>query len=159
MSDEAQSGFQQGQPGIDPGVSRWIFLMMVGLAAGGFMAYRLMSRPIPPAPPEVAGDPLLAEGRAIFLGRCATCHGLEGRGDGPIAGNLAGPPVGNLTDAEWKHGDKPDQVLAVIETGVPGTRMEGWSRVLDPPQAKAVAAYVYYLAKRKVPEELRRPGS
>ncbi len=144
---------------IDPAVSRRIFLMMLGLMLGGFVAFRLLSQPPPPAPPEVAGDPLLSRGRTIFLGRCATCHGNEGRGDGPIAGNLAGPPVGNLTDDKWKHGDRSDQVLAVIARGVPDTRMEGWSRVLDPPDLKAVTAYVYYLAKRPVPEELRKPES
>ena len=144
---------------IDPAVSRLIFLMMLGLMAGGFVAFRLLGQPPPPAPPEVAGDPLLARGRTIFLGRCATCHGNEGRGDGPIAGNLAGPPVGNLTDDRWKHGDRPDQVVAVIAGGVPGTRMDGWSHVLDQPEQRAVAAYVYYLAKRPVPEELRKPAS
>jgi hypothetical protein len=35
--------------------------------------------------------------------------------------------------------------------------MEGWGRVLDPPELNAVAAYVYCLAKRPVPEELRKP--
>jgi len=65
--------------------------------------------------------------------------------------------VGNLTDDEWKHGDQVEQVLAVIGQGVPNTRMDGWSRVLDPPELKAVAAYVYYLARRTVPEDLRRP--
>jgi hypothetical protein len=33
--------------------------------------------------------------------------------------------------------------------------MTGWGNVLDPPDIRAVAAYVYYLAKRPVPEELR----
>lgn len=142
---------------IDPAVSRLIFLMMLGLMAGGFVAFRLLRMPPPPAPAEVAGDPLLSRGRAIFLGRCATCHGSEGRGDGPIAGNLTGPPVGDLTDDRWKHGDRPDQVVAVIARGVPDTRMEGWSRVLDPPDLEAVAAYVYFLAKHPVPDELRKP--
>ena len=144
---------------IDPTVSGLIFLMMLGLMAGGFVAFRLLRQPPPPAPPEVAGDLLLAQGRSIFLGRCATCHGNEGRGDGPIAGNLAGPPVGNLTDDQWKHGDRPDQVLDVIARGVPNTRMERWSHVLDPPEVRAVAAYIYYLAKRPVPDELRKPAS
>jgi mono/diheme cytochrome c family protein len=144
---------------IDPAVSRLIFLMMLGLIAGGFAAYRMLSQPPPPAPPEVARDPLLAQGRTIFLGRCATCHGNEGRGDGPIAGNLSGPPVGDLGDDHWKHGDRPEQVLAVIAKGVPNTRMDGWSHVLDPPELRAVAAYVYFLAKRPVPVELREPES
>jgi cytochrome c oxidase cbb3-type subunit III len=146
-------------PAIDPAVSRLVFLMMLGLMAGGFVAFRLLSQPPPPAPPQVAKDPLLAQGRTIFLGRCATCHGNEGRGDGPIAGNLSGPPVGDLTDDRWKHGDRPEQVVAVIARGVPNTRMDGWSRVLDPPEVRAVAAYVYYLAKRPVPDELRKPES
>jgi mono/diheme cytochrome c family protein len=140
---------------VDPTASRLVFLGMLGLIAGGFLAFWLFGKPPAPPPPEVARDPLLTQGRAIYLGRCATCHGNDGRGDGPIAGSLIGPPVGNLTDQEWKHGDRPDQVLAVIRQGVPNTRMEGWSRVLDPPELRAIAAYVYYLARRPVPEELR----
>ena len=143
--------------GIDPAVSRLIFVAMLGLGAGGFVAFRMLSKPVEPPPPEVAKDPLLTQGRTIYLVRCATCHGNDGRGDGPIAKDLLGPPVGNLTDNEWKHGDRPDQVLGVIAKGVPDTRMAGWSTVLDPPEVKAVAAYVYYLAKQPVPEELRQP--
>jgi cytochrome c oxidase cbb3-type subunit 3 len=130
---------------------------MLGLVAGGVAAFRLLSQPPPPPPPEVAADGLLAQGREIFLARCATCHGNDGRGDGPIARHLIGPPVGNLTDDQWKHGDRPDQVLAVIGRGVPNTRMDGWGRVLDPPELRAVAAYVYYLAGRMIPAELRKP--
>jgi cytochrome c oxidase cbb3-type subunit III len=143
--------------GIDVGVSRLILLGMLGLLAGGFVAFRMLSKPMSPPPPEVARDPVLSQGRAIYVARCVACHGNDGRGDGPIAANLIGPPVGNLTDREWKHGDRPEQVLAVIGQGVPNTRMDGWSRVLDPPELKAVAAYVYYLAKQPVPEELRQP--
>jgi cytochrome c oxidase cbb3-type subunit 3 len=143
--------------GIDPAVSRLVFLAMLGLLAGGFVAFRLMSKPIGPPPPEIAGDALLTRGREIFLARCVACHGSDGKGDGPLAANLIGPPVGNLTDSEWKHGDRPDQVVDVIDKGVPNTRMDGWGRVLDPPEIKAVGAYVYFLAKRPVPEELRMP--
>jgi cytochrome c oxidase cbb3-type subunit 3 len=144
-------------PAINPAASGLVFLMILGLMAGGFVAFRFLSKPPPPPPPEVAKDPLLTQGRTIFLNRCATCHGNEGRGDGPIAGNLLGPPVGNLTDDQWKHGDRPDQVVNVIANGVPNTRMDPWSRALDPPEVKAVAAYVYYLARRPVPEALRKP--
>jgi mono/diheme cytochrome c family protein len=129
---------------------------MLALIVAGFVAFWMFSKPPPPPPPEVAQDALLARGREIFLARCATCHGQEGRGDGPIARDLLGPPVGNLTDDRWKHGDRPDQVITVIAQGVPNTRMEGWSRVLDPPDQRAVAAYVYHLARRPVPEELRK---
>jgi cytochrome c oxidase cbb3-type subunit 3 len=154
---EESSSDQLHPSGVDVSVSRLVFLGMVGLIAGGFVAFRLLSKPIEPPPPEVARDPLLSQGRTIYLARCVACHGNDGRGDGPIAVDLIGPPVGNLTDREWKHGDRPDQVLTVIGQGVSNTRMDGWSRVLDPPELKAVAAYVYYLAKQPVPAELRDP--
>ncbi|MHB1560971.1 MAG: c-type cytochrome [Isosphaeraceae bacterium] len=135
-----------------------VALMMSSLVLAGLMAYHLLRRPWPPAPPEVARDPLLSQGRAIFLMRCSTCHGFEGRGDGPLSTTIAKPPVANLTDADWKHGDRPEKVLAVIENGVPNTRMDSWRHILGPPETRAVAAYVYYLARRPVPEELRKPG-
>jgi cytochrome c oxidase cbb3-type subunit III len=141
---------------VDPAAARWVFLGMLGLMIAGGLAYFLLSTPPPPPPPEVAGDPLLLEGRSIYLGRCATCHGLEGRGDGPIAGSLLGPPVGNIHDGKWKHGGKPEEVLGVVSKGVEDTRMAGWGLVLEPSQLRAVTAYVFYLAKQPVPEVLRQ---
>jgi cytochrome c oxidase cbb3-type subunit 3 len=143
--------------GIDWSASRYIVLTMLGLLAGGAVAFLVLSKPAGPPPPEVASDALLTQGRAIYLARCVACHGHNGQGDGPLAANLIGPPVGNLTDNHWKHGDRPTQVLAVIGQGVPNTRMDGWARVLEVPELKAVAAYVYYLAKQPVPAELRTP--
>jgi cytochrome c oxidase cbb3-type subunit III len=143
--------------GSNTSASRLILLVMLGVMAGGFVAFRLLSKPAGPPPPEIAQDALLTEGRTIYLVRCVACHGNDGRGDGPLAANLLGPPVGNLTDSEWKHGDRPDQVIEVIDKGAPNSRMDGWGRVLDPPELKAVAAYVYFLAKRAVPDELRKP--
>lgn len=139
-----------------PAAALWVFAGMLGLMAAGFVAYRLLSTPPPPPPPEVVADPILLEGRSIYMARCATCHGQEGRGDGPIAGSLLGPPVGNISDGKWKHGDKPSEVLTVIARGVKDTRMAGWDQVLEPHQLRAVSAYVFYLARQPIPEELRK---
>ena len=143
---------------IDFAAARWVFLAMLGIVAAGIVAYSWLGTPPAPPPPEVAADPLLLEGRSVYLSRCATCHGREGRGDGPIAGHLLGPPVGNISDGKWKHGGKPEEVLRVISKGVEGTRMAGWGLVLEPDQIRAVTAYVFFLAKQPVPEELRQPA-
>lgn len=140
---------------INPTPARWVVVGLLGIVTAGFVAYSWMGTP-PPPPPDVASDPFLLEGRAVYLARCATCHGMEGRGDGPISSHLLGPPVGNISDGRWKHGGKPEEVLGVISKGVEGTRMAGWGQLLEPAQLHAVTAYVFYLAKQPVPQELRQ---
>jgi cytochrome c oxidase cbb3-type subunit 3 len=143
--------------GIDPVASRWIFFLMLALIAGATLSYNMLKKPPSPPPPEIAGDPLLIVGREVYQARCLSCHGASGKGDGPIARGLSGPPVGDLTDAAWKHGDQPDQVLAIVAKGAPNTAMPPWAGTLSARELKAVSAYVFHLAGRKVPEEYRRP--
>ena len=127
-------------------------IVLGAVAVGAFVSLR---KPPSPPPAEIAHDPQLVEGRELFLSRCAGCHGEQGRGDGPIAKGLAGPPVGDLSDTYWKHGDRPEQVLRVVSDGVKDSAMSGWKGVFGPAKLRAVSAYVYYLAKREVPAELR----
>ncbi|KUF11109.1 c-type cytochrome [Pseudoponticoccus marisrubri] len=55
----------------------------------------------------VLAAPTLAQdadiGRSHYHTHCATCHGLEGRGDGPMAGVLMIKPV-NLTELAAQNG-------------------------------------------------------
>jgi mono/diheme cytochrome c family protein len=157
--DRAPKGKGGLSMGIDPVASRRIFLGLVVLCAGGAAAMTLLRAPASPPPAAIAGEPLLVQGRTVYLARCASCHGESGRGDGPISRGLAGPPVGDLTDTEWKHGDRPEQVLDVIAQGVPDTVMPPWKTSLSSSDLRGAAAYVYYLAGRPVPEALRTPMS
>jgi mono/diheme cytochrome c family protein len=58
-------------------------------------------------------------GRDTYLRHCASCHGAEGRGDGPLAGSLTKPPA-DLTQIAKRSGGRFDEsaVLATID----GTR-------------------------------------
>ena len=49
--------------------------------------------------PLTPTDAALASGRAVYLDKCAECHGEAGRGDGPQA-RMYDPVPGNLTDTE-----------------------------------------------------------
>ncbi len=141
--------------GIDSATSGMVLLVLMGIALTGIPAYFALRQPPPPASAVVAADPLLLQGRTIFLDRCISCHGPNGKGDGPLAKNLTGPPVGDLTISKWKHGDKPEEVRAVIAKGIDKSQMPGWLSALEPTGVNAVAAYVYHLAGREVPQALR----
>jgi cytochrome c oxidase cbb3-type subunit III len=144
--------------GINPRVAGIVFGGLGLLVAGLLVTLALLRKSEPP-PREIEGNPQLLAGRAVFLDRCLSCHGPKGKGDGPIAKALKGPPVGDLTARTWKHGDAPDQVERLIAEGVANSAMPGWGRTLGPDDLLAVTAYVYYLGGREVPALLRQVRS
>ncbi len=141
---------------IDKTVARYVGLAIAGLLVFAIAAFLALRPKTGPPPAAIVNDPVLVKGREVYLDRCVSCHGATGRGDGPIAKGLKGSPVGDLTAPRWKHGDAPAQVREVIALGVPNTNMAAWERTLGAENIRAVTAYVYFLAGRPVPEELRR---
>ena len=139
----------------DQKTAGFIFIGMLTLLAGGLIFYQIFRPKAAPLPAAVAGDPLLVTGREIYLDRCVSCHGIEGKGNGPVAKSLAGPPTIDLTKTPWKYGDKPEDVLRVVDRGTPGSSMAGWGSSLGPQKTKAVSAYVFYLANKPIPAEFR----
>ncbi|MEQ1564828.1 MAG: cytochrome c [Myxococcota bacterium] len=64
-------------------------------------------------------------GREIYVAKCQSCHGVEGRGDGPAARALPKRPRDFTSPAFWSS-TTDDQVRAVIANGLPGTIMRGF---------------------------------
>src|SRR6202162_2478404 len=54
------------------------------------------------AQPSLSADDV-AEGHKYFVRYCASCHGTDGLGDGPVAKSLATPPA-NLRKLSDKYG-------------------------------------------------------
>ncbi len=77
-------------------------------------------------------------GAAVFVAKCASCHGQKGEG-------LIGP---NLTDKFWIHGKglRAD-IMKVIVDGVLDKGMPSWSASLKEEEMNQVAAFVYDLRK------------
>ena len=82
-------------------------------------------------PPLEPSPEILAEGKAIFLGRggCISCHGAEGKGDGAAAKNLPIQPR-NFTNPKFNTYRTPGEMMWVLKNGsmgqtgrVPGTGM------------------------------------
>jgi mono/diheme cytochrome c family protein len=65
------------------------------------------------------------EGRAIYVAKCQSCHGTEGRGDGPAARALPKRPQ-DMTDAGFWTANTDEQVKSIVVQGKPGSIMRGF---------------------------------
>lgn len=88
----------------------------------------------------------IAEGKKIFLSKCAVCHKPDG-------GGAVGP---NLTDKFWLHGGDIKNVFATIKNGVPEKGMISWKGELRPPEIQQVASFIKSL-KGTTPVEPKEP--
>lgn len=105
-------------------------------------------------PPKMPGTvDALAKGERLYREHCANCHGLEGDGQGPLAGDLSTRPQ-NFTKGEYKFrstmsGELPTDadLFRTITVGIPGTAMEGYQN-LPQPDRMALVAYLKSLSPR-----------
>ncbi len=137
------------------------------LAAGLLCAAALALVALAPTP---AGAQV--EGAAVYDRWCAGCHGVDGDGQGPAAGRMLPRPrdftVGLYQIRSTGTGELPtdEDILRVIDEGMPGTAMPGWSEVLTRAERNALVEYLKtfsrFFASSPEPEPLdfpRAPGS
>lgn len=97
-----------------------------------------------------------AAGSSLYAQYCASCHGDEGRGDGPGAG-VANPDPYNFTRPEFagmREPPGPAVLYAIIARGIDGTTMaafpdlSGWERL-------AIVAYLMEMPGRAAVQNSR----
>jgi len=93
--------------------------------------------------PPLSGNP--EEGKLIFGDRCAACHGLQGRGDGPRAPFLSPRPASLISAGTSVKSDA--ELLTVITNGKPRTDMPAWKDLLTEEQRRDVLAYIRTLVR------------
>ncbi|MBI2460172.1 MAG: c-type cytochrome [Candidatus Rokubacteria bacterium] len=100
---------------------------------------------------QQAGD--VALGRRVYERKCAYCHGLEGKGDGPAA-ELLHPKPRDFTRGLYKIRSTPSgqvptdrDLFEVITRGMPGTSMPAWP-MLHERERWALVAYMKTLSDR-----------
>lgn len=64
-------------------------------------------------------------GKEMYVAYCATCHGREGKGDGPVAGALKMPPTDLTHLSERNHGKFPSVQVVNVITGTAGVPAHG----------------------------------
>jgi mono/diheme cytochrome c family protein len=112
------------------------------------------------APPPIEAKPpmetpaRIEHGSQLFAsGGCASCHGDEGRGDGLAAPSLPIKPR-NFTAGRFHRGSTTTDIYTSIATGLDGTPMGSFSKVLGPDDLWDIAMFVHRLA----PEVTQQPG-
>ena len=84
-----------------------------------------------------------ASGKEMYLQYCASCHGKDGKGDGPAASALKAPPMNLATLAARNNGTFPDVRVARIIEGADeltahGSRdMPTWGQVFHQMEGSA----------------------
>ena len=62
------------------------------------------------------------EGKDLYAAYCASCHGLSGKGDGPVAPALKAPMADLRTIAKRNNGAVPKEELEKMILGERGSR-------------------------------------
>jgi cbb3-type cytochrome c oxidase subunit II len=84
-------------------------------------------------------------GRGIYQQNCAQCHGVNGRGNGPVSRSMLKKPA-NFTRPYYAAYDNSMWFWRISE-GVAGTRMPRWGRQLSEESMAYLAAYLKTLPK------------
>ena len=128
--------------------SRWTAVVLLVLVAG----CRGAAPPAKDALQEAFKDDALsaqeARGHRVFLKRCATCHGPQGRGDGQNAYNLQPPPP-DFQESLTKLG--VDERRRIIEGGTASVGRSSlcppWGRSVGPDDVDALLAWLEAAAR------------
>jgi cytochrome c oxidase cbb3-type subunit 2 len=138
-----------------PEADRWALVAHVKALAKAF-AEDTAPQPIAIGAVPEATAARIARGKELFMsGGCASCHGNEGKGDGPGAPalrNRANQPIKprDFTQPRFHRGSRVADVYLTLQTGLDGTPMAPFSKVMPADDLWSVATYVASLAPKFV---------
>ncbi len=69
--------------------------------------------------PFPVGGKVLEEGRALYVTHCASCHGAQGRGDGPTAVEAGFRATDLTSPGSWRLGSRQREVYRTVVYGLP----------------------------------------
>jgi len=83
-----------------------------------------------PVPLSPSKAPDLGRGSALYQANCASCHGAQGHGDGPLAAQLNPPPIA-LSGHDRAKERSIFSLQQIISHGVAGTSMPSFAQLSE----------------------------
>jgi mono/diheme cytochrome c family protein len=109
------------RPGQEDGMRRASMVLLVVVAGAGWVSRAAAQEPKAPKPPAAvnpAESPVAVVGGAYaFRTYCASCHGVDGRGDGPLTDSLRFHPPDLTLIAKRSGGEFPTEKVVRIVDG------------------------------------------
>jgi cbb3-type cytochrome oxidase cytochrome c subunit len=126
-----------GEHGAAPNKSGWEKEPITWLEAPQEMRdeWKRVAKNVP-----VDNSAIANSGRGIYMQNCAVCHGVTGRGNGPVSSSMIKKPA-NFTRSYYKA-YKDSLWFWRVKEGVAGTRMPRWGRSLSEQQMAYLVAYL-----------------
>ena len=105
----------------------WCAVVLGLVFAARFLSLDAAAQDLPN--PVPATDASLARGQEIYGQLCAICHGVQGRGDGPLARTMVPRPADFRV--HMAEGHTESQLFDWTTNGVPDTAMQGFADQLS----------------------------
>lgn len=81
---------------------------------------------------EPKGAEQLSKGKELYATNCASCHGEQGKGNGPAAAALQPAPRNfHATGVEWTNGTSPLAIFGTLANGIEGTSMASYANLTE----------------------------
>lgn len=86
-------------------------------------------------------DSLIEVGKKIFQTTCVSCHGTDGKGDGPASTGLNPKPRNFTSKDGWVNGPKLTSIYETLQEGIKGSAMVAYQQ-FSPTEKFALAHYI-----------------
>lgn len=114
-------------------------MMMQAIKVTGLVAVTVVVAALIPLTVHAQQLSPLDQGKALYLGHCAGCHGVDGGGNGPAASGMSPAPTNFKTATPATLSDNTIQQAVLVGKG---TVMRGYATILTANEINALVLYL-----------------